>query len=70
MHRYQRRASNTISHVSWVICDPAFFQTSKDPLCVGILRKEGGGSREDRGMERRRGRENQISLINADTRLV
>lgn len=69
--RYQRRASKTISRVSWVICHPAFFRLQSGrcvlEYCkwesVGCVVEGGGGS--NRG--RREGRENLIPLINADT---
>ena len=49
---YQRRASKTISCVSWVICDPAFFRLQRAAVCwntaSGRVRggrrgREGGG---------------------------
>lgn len=63
--RYQRRASKTISYVSWVICDPAFFRLQRATVCWNTAsgRVKGG----DKGMEEG---ENLISLINADTRPV
>lgn len=64
--RYQRRASKTISCVSWVICDPAFFRLQRAAVCwnaaSGRVRGGIGGETRDGG-----GRENLISLINADT---
>lgn len=63
---YQRRASKTISYVSWVICDPAFFQLQRTAVCwntaSGSEAVRGGGGLGRGG--------NLISLINADTRPV
>ena len=63
---YQRRASKTISCVSWVICDPAFFRLQRAAVCWNTAsgRVRGGGGE---GLEEG---ENLISLINADTRPV
>lgn len=62
---YQRRASKTISYVSWVICDPAFFRLQRAAVCWNTAsgRVKGGDEGTEEG-------ENLISLINADTRPV
>lgn len=52
---YQRRASKTISYVSWVICDPAFFRLQRAAVCwntasgrvKGGRRGSGGGGESD-----------------------
>lgn len=53
---YQRRASKTISCVSWVICDPAFFRLQRAAVCWntasgrverGERRRDGGGGESD-----------------------
>lgn len=68
--RYQRRASKTISCVSWVICDPAFFRLQRAAVCwntaSGRVRGGWGEARDGGGG----GGGNLISLINADTRPV
>ena len=50
---YQRRASKTISCVSWVICDPAFFWLQRAAVCWNTAsgRVKGG---EMRGWSRER----------------
>lgn len=62
---YQRRASKTISCVSWVICDPAFFRLQRAAVCWNTASgRVRGGRGGGEGMEEG---ENLISLINADT---
>lgn len=63
---YQRRASKTISYVSWVICDPAFFQLQRAAVCWNTA----SGSEAARGGAGLGRGGNLISLINADTRPV
>lgn len=54
--RYQRRASKTISCVSWVICDPAFFPLQRAAVCWNTASgrvkgwrgaRDGGGGESD-----------------------
>lgn len=78
--RYQRRASKTISCVSWVICHPAFFRLQSGRCVLENCKWESagcaavGGGRGERGplgervVERgEREGENLIPLISADT---
>lgn len=74
--RYQRRASKTISCVSWVICHPAFFRLQSGRCVLENCKWESAGCVAVGGWgggwwalgERGGGeRENVILLINADT---